>query len=135
MRFQRGADQSPDNYIRKQTLTTGERYITAELKDYENKVFTADEKSTAIEKDIFELVVARVLENTEAIKKNAFAIAKTDVIASLAQLAAENHFCRPVVNGGEVIEIKGGRHPVVEKFLDSGRFTPNDVFGAISGRP
>lgn len=122
------ADQAPDNYIRKQTLTTGERYITAELKDYENKVFTADEKSTAIEKDIFELVVARVLENTEAIKKNAFAIAKTDVIASLAQLAAENHFCRPVVNGGEVIEIKGGRHPVVEKFLDSGRFTPNDVF-------
>ncbi len=121
------AEQAPDNYVRKQTLTTGERFITAELKDYENKAFTASEKSTAIEKEIYESLVKRALEDIPAIKANAAAIASTDVISSLARLAAETRCCRPIVNSDNRINIKAGRHPVVEKFLDSGEFHPNDL--------
>ncbi len=121
------ADQAPENYVRKQTLTTGERFITAELKDYENKIFTASEKSTAIEKDIYEELVNKALEYIPQIKANAAAVATTDVISSLAKLASEAQFCRPIVNDGSLIDIKAGRHPVVEKFLDSGDFHPNDL--------
>ncbi len=121
------AEQAPENYVRKQTLTTGERFITAELKDYENKVFTASEKSTAIEKEIYENLVKQALENIPAIKENAMAIASADVISALAQLAGETRCCRPVVNSGNRIDIRAGRHPVVEKFLDSGAFHPNDL--------
>lgn len=121
------ADQAPDNYVRKQTLTTGERFITAELKDYENKVFTASDKSTAIEKEIYEGLVKRALEEIPAIKENAMAVASTDVISSLAQLASETRCCRPVVTSDRHINIRAGRHPVVEKFLSSGDFNPNDL--------
>ncbi|HNS09355.1 MAG TPA: DNA mismatch repair protein MutS [Candidatus Ozemobacteraceae bacterium] len=121
------ADQAPENYVRKQTLTTGERFITAELKDYENKVFTASEKSTGIEKDIYEGLVKRALEDIPAIKENATALASADVISSLAQLASETRCCRPVVDSENRINIIAGRHPVVEKFLDSGEFHPNDL--------
>ncbi|HNX76947.1 MAG TPA: DNA mismatch repair protein MutS [Candidatus Rifleibacterium sp.] len=121
------ADQAPDNYVRKQTLTTGERFITAELKDYENKAFTAGEKSTAIEKEIYENLVKKALEEIPAIKDNAMAIATADVISSLAQLAGETRCCRPLVNAENRIAIKAGRHPVVEKFLDNGEFHPNDL--------
>ncbi|HMM60720.1 MAG TPA: DNA mismatch repair protein MutS, partial [Candidatus Rifleibacterium sp.] len=121
------ADQAPENYVRKQTLTTGERFITAELKDYENKVFTASEKSTGIEKEIYEGLVKRALEDIPAIKENANALASADVISSLAQLATETRCCRPVVDGENRINIIAGRHPVVEKFLDSGEFHPNDL--------
>ena len=121
------ADQAPENYVRKQTLTTGERFITAELKDYENKVFTASEKSTGIEKEIYEGLVKRALEDIPAIKENANALASADVTSSLAQLATETRCCRPVVDGENRINIIAGRHPVVEKFLDSGEFHPNDL--------
>ncbi|MDD3149041.1 MAG: DNA mismatch repair protein MutS, partial [Candidatus Riflebacteria bacterium] len=121
------AEQAPDNYVRKQTLTTGERFITAELKDYENKAFTASEKSTAIEKEIYEGLVKKALENIPAIKANASAIALSDVISSLARLAAETRCCRPTVNNENRIHIKAGRHPVVEKFLENGEFHPNDL--------
>ena len=119
--------QAPERYIRKQTLTTGERYITAELKDYENKIFTANEKISAIEKELFEMLVSKVLSNTSDIKGNANAIAVTDVITSLAQLATDTNFCRPVITEKNELIIKGGRHPVIEKFLSSGEFHPNDV--------
>lgn len=118
---------APEHYIRKQTLVNYERYITAELKDYENKVFTANEKILAIEKDIFEMLVAKVLENTAAIKENAAAIANIDVITGLACLAAETDFCRPVITEKNELIIKAGRHPVIEKFIGSGEFHPNDL--------
>ncbi|NCB37789.1 MAG: DNA mismatch repair protein MutS [Erysipelotrichia bacterium] len=122
------AEQAPENYVRKQTLTTGERFITAELKDYENKAFTASDKSTAIEKEIYENLVKTALEEIPAIKENAAAIASTDVIASLARLADETRCCRPIIlNDSTRIYIENGRHPVVEKFLNSGDFNPNDL--------
>lgn len=122
------AEQAPENYVRKQTLTTGERFITAELKDYENKAFTASDKSTAIEKEIYENLVKTALEEIPAIKENAAAIASTDVIASLARLADETRCCRPIIlNDSARIYIENGRHPVVEKFLNSGDFNPNDL--------
>lgn len=120
-------DQAPDNYVRKQTLTTGERYITAELKDYENKIFTANDKSTAIEKELYEELVNKALVSIPEIKDNANAIAKTDVLSSLAQLAGENRYCRPLILDENYLNIEGGRHPVVEKFLSSGDFNPNDL--------
>lgn len=120
-------EQAPSNYVRKQTLTTGERYITAELKDYENKIFTANDKSTAIEKEIYESLVAKAMAMIPEIKENASTIANTDVLASLAQLASENKYCRPLILEENRLFIKDGRHPVVEKFLDSGDFNPNDL--------
>ena len=118
---------APERYIRKQTLTGYERYITAELKDYENKVFTANEKILAIEKDIFENLVSKVIEYSNQIKENASAIAEIDVISALAQLASDTDFCRPTITDKNEINIKAGRHPVVEKFLSSGEFHPNDL--------
>ena len=118
---------APERYIRKQTITNSERYITAELKDYENKVFTANEKILAIEKDIYEALVAKVLEFNALIKENANAIAEIDVISSLAQLASDTDFCRPTITDKNELIIKAGRHPVVEKFLSSGEFQPNNL--------
>lgn len=117
----------PERYTAKQTLTNYERYITAELKDYENKVFTANEKILAIEKDIFESLVAKVIEFSNQIKENASAIAEIDVISSLAQLATDTDFCRPTLTDKNELVIKAGRHPVIEKFLNSGEFHPNDL--------
>ena len=121
------ADQAPANYVRKQTLTTGERYITAELKDYETRVFTASDKSVAIEKEIYEDLVVRMLAYIDSIKRNAAAIAETDAFCSLAQMACENRYCRPLLLDDDTINIFEGRHPVVEKFLGSGDFNPNDL--------
>ncbi len=118
---------APERYIRKQTLANGERYITAELKDYENKVFTANEKILAIEKDIFENLVTKVIEFSSQIKENASAIAEIDVISSLAQLASDTDFCRPTITDKNELVIKAGRHPVIEKFLSSGEFHPNNL--------
>ncbi|PKL45849.1 MAG: DNA mismatch repair protein MutS [Candidatus Riflebacteria bacterium HGW-Riflebacteria-1] len=128
------AEQAPDNYVRKQTLTTGERFITAELKDYENRVFTASDKSVAIEKDIYEDLVARMLGYIDSIKRNARAIAAADAFASLAQLACENQYTRPVLLEDDTINILEGRHPVVERFLSSGAFNPNDLLLDVSRR-
>ena len=121
------ADMAPEHYVRKQTLVNGERFITAELKDYENKVFTANDKILAIEKEVFEMLVAKVLENTTKIKENATAIANVDVISALAYLASETDFCRPVITEKNELVIKAGRHPVIEKFIGSGEFHPNDL--------
>ncbi len=121
------ADQAPDNYVRKQTLTTGERFITAELKDYENRVFTASDKSVAIEKDLYEELVTAMLASVAGIKGNAVAIAEADTFCSLAQLACENQYSRPVLHDDDTLCIVDGRHPVVEKFLGSGEFNPNDL--------
>ncbi|NLM16485.1 MAG: DNA mismatch repair protein MutS, partial [Candidatus Riflebacteria bacterium] len=121
------SDSVPDHYTRKQTLVNSERYITAELKDYENKIFTAAEKLEAIEKEVFNHLIEKTLTYVEPIKQNAAAIAKIDVLTSLAKLAVANFYVKPEITLENVIDIEKGRHPVVEKFIDSGSFHPNDL--------
>jgi DNA mismatch repair protein MutS len=120
--------QAPEHYVRKQTLTNGERFITADLKDYENRAFSATEKSQAIEKEIFEQLVERLTECIAPIQKNAGVFARLDVLSGLAQLALDQQYTRPEINDSEKIHIEGGRHPVVEAFLEKGEFNPNDIF-------
>ncbi len=121
------ADSAPDHYVRKQTLTNGERYITAELKDYETKVFTANEKSVAIEKRIFDELVEMIRENISPIQQIAAVIAEIDVLVSMGYLAQERNYCCPTIDEEPRIEISNGRHPVVEAFIENGSFHPNNL--------
>jgi len=120
-------DQVPDRYIRKQTLANCERYITQELKDMEATVLGATDKVCSLEYDIFQDIRSRVAENSERIRAVAELIAKTDVYVSLAAVAARNKYVRPEVDASSVIEIKDGRHPVVEQFVKGEYFVPNDT--------
>ena len=114
--------------MRKQTTATGERYITSELKDMEAKVLGAEDKIHAREYDLFVEVRDQVArEHGTEILRVAAAVARLDALASLAEVAQNNRFVRPVVDGGDVIEIKGGRHPVVEKLMGGANFIPNDT--------
>ncbi|MGM0598804.1 MAG: DNA mismatch repair protein MutS [Candidatus Rifleibacteriota bacterium] len=121
------ADQAPENYVRKQTLTNGERFITAELKDFENRAFSASEKALAIEKEIFDQLVEDVSEAIKEIQLNAELLARIDVLSALAQLAHDQQYCRPEINEDSEIRINASRHPVVEAFLEKGDFNPNDI--------
>ena len=119
----------PPNYIRKQTLVNAERYITPELKEYEEKILAAEEKMAALEYEIFEKLRAQVTEKSPEVLQNARILAQVDVLASLATLAEAENYTRPVVDDGLVIDIKDGRHPVVEKLLPVGEsFIPNDTY-------
>ena len=120
-------DQVPDNYIRKQTLTNGERYITDELKDMEATVLGASDKLAALEYEIFQEVRGFVAENSSRIQKVAALLATLDVYISLATVASRNRYVRPEVNDTDEIDIKDGRHPVVEQFVKETYFVPNDV--------
>ncbi len=121
-------DKVPEDWIRKQTLTNAERYITQELKEYEGKILGAEEKILTIETQIFNDLVAELTEFIPAIQINSNLIAKLDVLMSFAKTSAENHYVRPVVNDGEVIDIKQGRHPVIEKQLPIGeKYVANDL--------
>jgi DNA mismatch repair protein MutS len=121
-------DKIPEDYIRKQTLVNAERFITPELKEYEEKIFTAEEKISALEAELFNQIREKVSGYTEEIQKNAQLIAMLDCFVSLAEVAVENNYTCPIVDESDVIEIKGGRHPVVEKILPVGeKFVPNDV--------
>jgi len=121
-------DKIPEDYIRKQTLVNAERFITPELKEYEEKIFTAEEKISALEAELFNQIREKVSGYTEEIQKNAQLIAMLDCFVSLAEVAVENNYTCPMVDESDVIEIKGGRHPVVEKILPVGeKFVPNDV--------
>lgn len=117
----------PDDYIRKQTLVNGERYITPELKEYEEKVLTADDKSKALEYELFKDVRARVMEDMRAIQRNAEAIATLDVLLSFAYVAQRNHYIKPTLTESGPLEIYEGRHPVVESMNPAGDFVPNDT--------
>jgi DNA mismatch repair protein MutS len=119
----------PEGYIRKQTTAQGERFITPELKEMEAKVLGAEEKITAREYDLFCQVRDAVAERFAApVLRVAQAVARLDVVAALAEVAQANRYVRPVVDDGPVIEIKGGRHPVVEKLMGSSVvFIPNDT--------
>ncbi|MBE6618750.1 MAG: DNA mismatch repair protein MutS [Ruminococcaceae bacterium] len=119
----------PDRYIRKQTLSTGERYITDELKQLEAMILGATDKINAIEYELFTKLRELLTENVKRIQDAADIIAETDVYRSLAEVAYNNGYTRPEVDVSEVIDIKDGRHPVVEKFLSDGEmFVPNDTY-------
>jgi len=120
-------DSVPPTYIRKQTLTNGERYITPELKELESKILSASERSHAIEYEIFSRVCALLSENVRRIQKAAELIATVDVYRSLGEVAVKNNYVAPEVDISDVIEIKEGRHPVVEAFSDGSGFVPNDT--------
>lgn len=121
-------DQVPDRYIRKQTLTTGERYITQELKEIEREMLTAGERIIKLEAQIFAEVRKFISERMESVLETAEGIADTDVLAGFAQVAIENNYTKPDITLDSIIDIKGGRHPVVEKILSDVPFTPNDAY-------
>ncbi len=118
----------PDTYIRKQTLTTGERYITGELKEIENAILGAEEKICALEYSIFCEVREQVAQANTRILNTAKAIAELDALCSLAEVAVKNNYCMPDVNISDKIDIKEGRHPVVERVLKGQMFIPNDTY-------
>ncbi len=119
--------QVPDSYIRKQTLTGGERYITPELKELENRVLGAHDRSIAMEGRIFEDIRLQVAQELVRIQLSAKAVAALDVLVSFAQVSVKNDYTRPVVNVSGKLYLKDCRHPVVEALLHDTPFVPNDV--------
>ncbi len=119
--------QVPPDYIRKQTIANGERFITPELKEYESKVLGAEERLKSLEYEIFIKLRAEILKETERIQKTASAIAELDALSSLARIAGKYNYVRPVVDSGDIIRISEGRHPVLERLAISDRFIPNDA--------
>ncbi len=120
-------DRVPLSYIRKQTLANAERYITPELKEYEEKVLGAEEKTKALEHLIFSELRESLIPEIVRIQRTADAAGAVDVLVSFARLAAEMNYARPKISDSGVIEIKGGRHPVVEALSSAERFVPNDL--------
>ncbi|MDD2286030.1 MAG: DNA mismatch repair protein MutS [Paludibacter sp.] len=122
-------DKVPENWIRKQTLVNAERYITQELKDYEEKILGAEEKILSIETRLFNELVLGLVDYIPAIQLDANLIAQLDCLLSFARVSAENKYVRPEVNDTDVLEIKQGRHPVIEKQLPLGEsYIANDVY-------
>ncbi len=119
--------QVPEDYIRKQTLTGSERYITQELKDLENRVLGAHDRSIEMEGKIFEEIRRKVAQELTRVQSSAKAVAALDVLGSFATVAVKNDYTRPVVNVSGKLYIKDGRHPVVEALLHDTPFVPNDV--------
>lgn len=120
-------DKVPDYYIRKQTLANCERYITDELKRVEDSVTSAKDKIDALEFEIFNVLRNMVIDNLKRIQNCARMIAAVDVLCALARVAAENGYVKPIVDDGDVIEIKDGRHPAVE-IMNTSLFVPNDTY-------
>jgi DNA mismatch repair protein MutS len=122
-------DRVPAEWIRKQTLVNAERYITEELKIYEEKILTAEDKISTIEFGIFQDLVREALEYLELIQFNALSLASLDVLSSFAWVAQKNQYVRPALHEGEEITIEAGRHPVIEQQLPLGEeYVPNDVY-------
>jgi len=117
----------PDSYIRKQTLVNAERYITPDLKEYESLILNADERLLEIEQRLFREMCDQVLARSEALLRTARALAHLDVFASLAEVAARENYTRPQLSDDDVLDIRDGRHPVVERTLRGERFVPNDT--------
>lgn len=117
----------PQHYFRKQTLVNAERYITEELKEFEVQVLEADEKRLALEEELFLELRRAVSRESARIQKMAEIISVLDCISSLSEVAAKFDYCKPVVDTGDSIHIRDGRHPVIERFLPEGSFVPNDL--------
>ncbi len=120
-------DQVPARFVRKQTLTNCERYITDELKEMENTIFSADDKLVELEFEIFDSLRRLVADNRERIRKVSELISEIDVLRSFAEVAGRNNYVCPEVDTSTDIIIKDGRHPVVEKFVKESYFVPNDT--------
>ena len=121
-------DLVPDYFIRKQTLSNAERYITPELKELEDTILGAEERLTSLEYELFKAIRDHIAENVERIQRTARAIAKIDCFASLALVASQNNYCKPKINESGILEIKNGRHPVVEKMITNDLFIDNDTY-------
>ncbi len=120
-------DMVPKDYIRKQTLTNAERFTTKELKEMEDSILNAEDKLFGLEYDVFCNIRDQIAGNVARIYETSKAVARLDVFASLAYIAENNKYVRPSLNDKGVIEIKDGRHPVVEKIMEGGLFIPNDT--------
>jgi DNA mismatch repair protein MutS len=118
----------PDYYVRKQTLTNAERYITPELKELEDTILGAEDRLVSLEYELFRELREQIAGNVMRIRKTAKAVAKLDVFTSLALVAEQNNYCKPKINESGTIDIKGGRHPVVEKMISNGMFIDNDTY-------
>lgn len=125
-------DLVPDTYIRKQTLSNCERYITQELKDIEATILGAADKVCALEYNLFQEIRQKIAEQSERIRKSANLVATIDVYNSLAAVAAKNNYVKPEIDDSNVLDIKDGRHPVVEQFVKDTYFVPNDAYLDIS---
>ncbi len=120
-------DKVPEHYIRKQTLTGSERYTTVELKELEQKILGAEERLTTLEYEIYSQIRDKIASELVRIQKTASLVAAIDVLASLSFVARHNHFVRPQIRTDGVIDIKNGRHPVVEQMIANNGFVPNDT--------
>ena len=125
-------DLVPDRYIRKQTLSNCERYITQELKDVEATILGAADKVCTLEYNLFQEIRQKIANESERIRKTANLVATIDVYNSLAAVAAKNNYVKPEIDDSNIIDIKDGRHPVVEQFVKDTYFVPNDVYLDIS---
>ena len=125
-------DKVPPHYIRKQTVANGERYITPELKEMEGKILGAEERGVKLEYELFQRVREEVLGRLPQIQQTAAALAQLDVLAAFAETARLHNYCRPQVADEGVLQIRDGRHPVLEQSLQDERFVPNDT--GLSGR-
>ena len=122
-------DKVPENWIRKQTLTAAERYITQELKEYEEKILGAEEKMLAIELRIYNSLVEYLTSSIPAFQRNSAIVARLDCLLSFSKIAGERNYCRPVLSEDKIIDIRDGRHPVIETLLEVGQqYIPNDVY-------
>ena len=122
-------DKVPADWIRKQTLTSAERYITQELKEYEEKILGAEEKMLAIEQRIYAGLVEFLSRSIAAFQRDAAVVARADCLRSFAVMAAERGYCRPELSEDKAIDIRDGRHPVIETLMDVGQqYIPNDVY-------
>jgi DNA mismatch repair protein MutS len=120
-------DKVPAQYIRKQTIAGGERFITPELKEMEGKILGAEERGVKLEYELFQRVREEVLGQLAALQRTAGALAELDVLAGFAETARLHNYCRPEIGGDGVLEIREGRHPVLEQTLSGERFVPNDA--------
>lgn len=122
------SENVPANYVRKQTLVNAERYITDELKVFETKVLNAYEERVALELSIFEDIRQRIVSHNQSIQKVANFISSIDCLTAIAQISEDNGYVRPQMNDHGMLRIEDGRHPVVEKTLDPGKYVPNSIF-------
>ena len=120
-------ERIPQGYVRRQTLKNAERYITPELKEYESRVLTAEERAKGLEYELFEEMRKKVASHTARLQEVAGAVAELDVLVSLAQVAVENNYTRPEITEDHRLYIVDGRHPVLEKTLGRGKFVPNSI--------
>lgn len=120
-------DKVPADYIRKQTLKNQERFITPELKEYEDKVLRAEDRAKALEQELFSSLRDQVATFVPVLLRTAEAMAEVDVLAGLSNLAANAGYCRPTLQEDALLDIRDGRHPVLDRLLPAGQFVPNDV--------